>query len=249
MCSPSPLKADDTDEPEKEASKLKGVYWPGMDLFDSATAEMKRMRNQKKDGTALLQMKRSSAGIEPTEWVFNADGEFRKVRDIFDESTESSSVSGLNFSSPDDCSIAHQGADMQPDFHVTLKWFGLADSGQERSAVAPTPKKRRTRKGVLADISTNAPRLRPMVTKQPTKKVATKRKLAPMNVADAASKKKAHSPHLSLSTDIRFPPGADEYGEFRLTIGDLGKMRKFGIFRDAEDSPGKQSFSTVYNYY
>jgi len=92
-----------------------------MDLFDSATAEMKRMRNQKKDGTALLQMKRSSAGIEPTEWVFNADGEFRKVRDIFDESTESSSVSGLNFSSPDDCSISHHGADMQLDFHVTLK--------------------------------------------------------------------------------------------------------------------------------
>jgi hypothetical protein len=88
------LKADDTeDETEKKSSKLKGVYWPGMDLFDSATAEMKRMRNQKKDGTVLQQMKRSSAGIEPTEWVFNANGEFRKVRDIFDESTESSPVS------------------------------------------------------------------------------------------------------------------------------------------------------------
>jgi hypothetical protein len=88
------LKFDDTeDEAEKESSKLKGVYWPGMDLFDSATAEMKRMRNQKKDGTALQQMKRSSAEIEPNEWVFNADGEFRKVRDIFDDSTESSPVS------------------------------------------------------------------------------------------------------------------------------------------------------------
>lgn len=64
-----------------------------MHLFDSATAEMKRMRNQKKDGTALQQMKRSSAEIEPTEWVFNADGGFRKVRDIFDESMESSPVS------------------------------------------------------------------------------------------------------------------------------------------------------------
>src|SRR5579871_5420082 len=64
-----------------------------MDLFDSATAEMKRMSNQKKDGTALQQMKRSSAEIEPTEWIFNADGEFRRTRDIFDESTESSPVS------------------------------------------------------------------------------------------------------------------------------------------------------------
>lgn len=94
------MKADNTeDEAEKEGSKLKGVYWPGMDLFDSATAEMKRMRNQKKDGTALQQMKRSSAGIEPTEWVFNADGEFRRARDIFDESTESSPVSVSGFSS------------------------------------------------------------------------------------------------------------------------------------------------------
>jgi hypothetical protein len=94
------LKADDTeDETEKEVSKLKGIYWPGMDLFDSATAEMKRMRNQKKDGTALQQMKRSSAGIEPTEWVFNANGEFRKARDIFDESTESSPVSTSSYSS------------------------------------------------------------------------------------------------------------------------------------------------------
>ena len=64
-----------------------------MALFDSATAEMKRMRNQKKDGTALQQMQRSSARIEPTEWVFNPDGEFRKTRDIFDESTDSSPVS------------------------------------------------------------------------------------------------------------------------------------------------------------
>jgi hypothetical protein len=74
---------DDGQEPE--TSKLKGVYWPGMNLFDSATAEMKRMRNQKKDGTALEQMKQSSAEVEPTEWIFNSDGEFRKARDIFDD--------------------------------------------------------------------------------------------------------------------------------------------------------------------
>jgi hypothetical protein len=93
------LKADDAEnETEKEVSKLKGIYWPGMDLFDSATADMKRMRNQKKDGTALQQMKRSSAEIEPTEWIFNADGEFRRARDIFDESTESSPVSHLSLS-------------------------------------------------------------------------------------------------------------------------------------------------------
>jgi hypothetical protein len=79
------------------SSKLKGVFWPGMDLFDSATAEMKRMRNQKKDGTALEQMMQSSMEVEPTEWVFNADGQFRKARDIFDdESSEIGPVSRVS---------------------------------------------------------------------------------------------------------------------------------------------------------
>jgi hypothetical protein len=64
-----------------------------MHLFDSATAEMKRMRNQKKDGTALEKMKIRSTEIEPTEWIFNPNGDFRRARDIFDESTEDSPVS------------------------------------------------------------------------------------------------------------------------------------------------------------
>lgn len=76
-----------------------------MNLFDSATAEMKRMRNQKKDGTALQQMKRSSAEIEPTEWIFNADGEFCRARDIFDESAESSPVSDSRFTTSAWCSL------------------------------------------------------------------------------------------------------------------------------------------------
>lgn len=99
------MKADETEDEyevednfENDNSKLKGVFWPGMNLFDSATAEMKRMRNQKKDGTALAQMKLSSAVVEPTEWIFNPDGEFRRARDIFDdESLEDSPVSFISF--------------------------------------------------------------------------------------------------------------------------------------------------------
>jgi hypothetical protein len=67
-----------------ENIKLKGIYWPGMDLFDSATPEMKRMRNQRKDGTVLEQMMATSTVVEPVEFVYHADGELRNTRDIFD---------------------------------------------------------------------------------------------------------------------------------------------------------------------
>jgi len=95
---PTPIKPGENEtERELDNSKLKGVYWPGMDLCDSATAEMKRMRNQKKDGSILQQMKLSSAEVEPTEWVFNAQGEVYKVRPIFGNSSDSSPVSSSKF--------------------------------------------------------------------------------------------------------------------------------------------------------
>lgn len=54
-----------------------------MDLFDSATAEMKKKRNQKKDGSVLRQMKINSKEVVPSEWVFESDGSLRKIRSIF----------------------------------------------------------------------------------------------------------------------------------------------------------------------
>lgn len=198
------------------------------------------MRNQKKDGTALQQMKRSSTEIEPNEWVFNADGEFRKVRDIFDESTESSPVSFSSFSFHlYGCFMPCHPVSMSSDHHIIPRWHGLADLGQERRVVAPSPKKRRTRKGALADISVNSSRLRPSVAKQAAKKAPTKRKLTTVDLAEVAPKKRAQPPRLSLSTDVRFSPSAEEHEEFRLTMGDLGKRRKLGIFCNAEDSPGE----------
>lgn len=66
-----------------DSAQLKGALWPGMDLFDSATPEMKRMRNQRKDVNVMRQMKARSAEIEPAEISYFADGEFRASRDIF----------------------------------------------------------------------------------------------------------------------------------------------------------------------
>lgn len=68
-----------------------------MDLFDTATTEMKRLRNQKKDGTILQRMEMSSSVVEPTELIFGANGEFRRARDIFDDSEDSGSVSHTIF--------------------------------------------------------------------------------------------------------------------------------------------------------
>jgi geranylgeranyl transferase type-2 subunit beta len=65
-----------------------------MNLFDSATPEMKRMRNQRKDGSILEQMITTSTVVEPLEFVYNADGALRNTRDIFGPlSIENSPVS------------------------------------------------------------------------------------------------------------------------------------------------------------
>jgi hypothetical protein len=80
--------AQDGKEPTSGAKtssseKLKGVIWPGMDLFDSANPEMKRKRNQKKDGHILDEMISNSLGVEPAEISYHPSGEFRASRDIF----------------------------------------------------------------------------------------------------------------------------------------------------------------------
>jgi hypothetical protein len=85
---------ENADDKIHDSAKLKGVYWPGMDLFDSATPEMKRMRNQRKDSSILEQMMATSAEVEPNEISYNADGGFRACRNIFGPlSTETSPVS------------------------------------------------------------------------------------------------------------------------------------------------------------
>ncbi len=65
-----------------------------MALFDSATAEMKRMRNQKKDGSILVQMKNTSRDVKPDEFVYDVKGELQRVKDIYESSPLPSPVSG-----------------------------------------------------------------------------------------------------------------------------------------------------------
>ncbi|KUJ22658.1 uncharacterized protein LY89DRAFT_693957 [Mollisia scopiformis] len=85
-----PDPEDEDDESDKksgekltDSAKLKGVLWPGMDLFDSATPDMKRLRNQKKDNTVIQGMIATSRAVEPAEISYHANGEFRASRYIF----------------------------------------------------------------------------------------------------------------------------------------------------------------------
>ena len=72
----------DLDETVTDSTKLKGVYWEGMGMFDSATPEMRRKRNQKKATSVVNQLMATSEIVEPTELVFDADGELRRERTI-----------------------------------------------------------------------------------------------------------------------------------------------------------------------
>ncbi|PGH27891.1 hypothetical protein AJ80_00441 [Polytolypa hystricis UAMH7299] len=97
---PGPDYALDDDEEGEvgagggEMTKLKGVLWPGMDIFDSATEQMRRKRNQKKDGSILKQMEKTSENVEPTEMVFSPGGTLRKERLISGMVDDSSPLQG-----------------------------------------------------------------------------------------------------------------------------------------------------------
>ncbi|KAK2750181.1 hypothetical protein FQN57_004677 [Myotisia sp. PD_48] len=78
----------------EEMTRLKGILWPGMAIFDSATEQMRRKRNQKKDGSILKQMEETSEKVEPTEQVFSPGGTLRKERLISGMVDDSSPLKG-----------------------------------------------------------------------------------------------------------------------------------------------------------
>ena len=59
---------------------LKGVKWPGMSLFDSASLEAQRRRNQKKDESIIEQMQSDSAAVEQLERIYWPNGILKKER-------------------------------------------------------------------------------------------------------------------------------------------------------------------------
>ncbi|KAH8731376.1 hypothetical protein GQ44DRAFT_642427 [Phaeosphaeriaceae sp. PMI808] len=78
----TPVEAANDPMAVSESTKLKGVYWPGMDIFDSATPEMRRKRNQKKDSSVVEQLELNSQEVEATELIFTPQGSFKRQRRI-----------------------------------------------------------------------------------------------------------------------------------------------------------------------
>jgi hypothetical protein len=77
-----PVEAAEDPMAVSESTKLKGVYWPGMDIFDSATPEMRRKRNQKKDSSVVAQLELNSQDVEAMELIFTPQGSFKRQRRI-----------------------------------------------------------------------------------------------------------------------------------------------------------------------
>lgn len=91
----------DEDSKDTDYSRLKGILWPGMDIFDSATPNMKRKRNQKKSTDVASRLEAISKEVEATEVVYSNHGDFHKARPItgFPHS-DSSPLKGESLPSP-----------------------------------------------------------------------------------------------------------------------------------------------------
>lgn len=81
----SELNSEGLEIPDEDGdlTKLKGIIYPGMGLFDSASELQKRRRNQRKDESVLKNMKETSAIIKPDECIWDEDGDLQRIRDIY----------------------------------------------------------------------------------------------------------------------------------------------------------------------
>ncbi|KAL8777121.1 MAG: hypothetical protein Q9213_008002 [Squamulea squamosa] len=62
--------------------ELKGVYYPGMSIFDAASAEAQKKRNQRKHDSLLAQIQQESLDIECNEYIYWPDGSLKMCRFI-----------------------------------------------------------------------------------------------------------------------------------------------------------------------
>lgn len=70
------------DEGSAQSPVLKGVQWPGMDIFDSASPGAQRKRNQKKNISVIAQMELNSTSVEPLERIYWPEGRLKMERII-----------------------------------------------------------------------------------------------------------------------------------------------------------------------
>ncbi|KAI0540011.1 hypothetical protein GGR58DRAFT_523510 [Xylaria digitata] len=80
-----PEDTPDTVEDDTGTLILKGVVYPGMAGFDSATEKDRRMRNQKKDPAVLLKLEANSQQVTRTEEVLDINLDYQRTRDVYDD--------------------------------------------------------------------------------------------------------------------------------------------------------------------
>ncbi|KAI0910531.1 hypothetical protein F4823DRAFT_637762 [Ustulina deusta] len=80
-----PEGTPETVEDDTGALILKGVVYPGMAGFDSATEKDRRMRNQKKDPAVLLKLEANSQLVTRVEEVLDINLDYQRTRDVYDE--------------------------------------------------------------------------------------------------------------------------------------------------------------------
>ncbi|KAL8745397.1 MAG: hypothetical protein Q9190_002451 [Brigantiaea leucoxantha] len=96
-CSIQPADIQRVDNQEVEhgntflqpSPELKGICYPGMSIFDSASPEAQRKRNQKKNPSILEQIERESMEVEQVEHIFWPDGTLKQSRIITGEAQSS----------------------------------------------------------------------------------------------------------------------------------------------------------------
>ncbi|KAL9012722.1 MAG: hypothetical protein Q9173_002533 [Seirophora scorigena] len=62
--------------------ELKGICYPGMSLFDSASPDAQRKRNQRKAESLVAQIEQDSLEVECNEYIYWPDGELKMCRYI-----------------------------------------------------------------------------------------------------------------------------------------------------------------------
>ncbi len=161
-------------------NKLKGTVWPGMALFDSATPEQKRKRNQRKDNSVLEQMIITSQAVTATECIWSPEWGLQRARDIY----ASPSIEG----SPEVTPTRKRKS--RPRRQTPTKSdAALSAKGEEPDI----PKKKRTRRAVLADV-TNVRLTRAAAKNADAARSAEGRKKAAAQLPTCLAWKKSRSP-------------------------------------------------------
>ena len=178
-----------------------------MDLFDSATPEMKRLRNQRKDSSVLAQMQIMSAQITPTEVVYNLNGEFQKSRDIFGP---------LSPCEPSPVSIHNQ---------IMLAYLGTEITQNEVNASPPKRGRRAARK--VASALNAGPRLRARPSKR-------QRSQSPVKRDRFTSRRSTKEVSINPLVGPGFGKKYHNNDNDEFTIG-MPKKRGFSVFHDGPE--------------